>query len=104
MGRIVPAGFSKRTNKPYPSFFKCGSCGYREQYGTQNAPQQAPYQQNRPPQDWNPSTSTPAFLVGQMNNLADRITKLEDKVYGVKEVPVESLPVTDLPPLEDIIF
>ena len=25
---IVPAGFSKRTNKPYTAFYKCKACGW----------------------------------------------------------------------------
>lgn len=30
---IVPAGISKRTHKPYPSFAKCKECGFSENFG-----------------------------------------------------------------------
>ena len=103
---IVPAGVSKKPPyAPYGSFAKCKACGNSEQIGQQppKSPQNAPYQQNRQPQGWNPPNAPQGqiggkegFLAQEMTKLANRISKLEEHLYG----KTMELPVHDLPPLE----
>lgn len=76
--RMIPAGVSKKTGKPYSAFFKCKICGYGE-----NAPTayQQQYQQQQPaqaqPERPSATTETLMRLITKVTNLEKRIVKIE---------------------------
>lgn len=84
--KIVPAGISKKTGKPYKAFYSCKvwECGGTARF--QNYAQNSPQNENTHNTAQNPQSFNPEPSRGIQNDFSESLEKIDDLTKKVNEM------------------